>query len=92
VDIDARIAQVEEAVGKRLIVRSVRTPERDLRGWVEVRPSVVVIEYAEELPGYFWGYELLERLLEWVEEGGGSAWFYESNGRLIRVASREEGT
>jgi hypothetical protein len=85
VDIDARIAQVEEAVGKRLIVRSVATPEPEFRAWVEVRPSAVIIEYVEELPGYFWGFELLERLLEWVESGGGSAWFYEQESRFVRI-------
>lgn len=78
---------MERAIGKRLIVRSVTTPEPEFRGWVEVRPSTVVIEYVEELPGYFWGFELLERLLEWVEAGGGSAWFYEQDGRLVRVSA-----
>lgn len=84
-EIDARIAQVEAAVGRRLIVRTVRTPEPEFRGWVQVRPSAVVIEYVEELPGYFWGFELLERLLDWVETGGGTAWFYEQGGRLVSV-------
>lgn len=84
-DIDTRIAQVEQTIGKRLIVRSVTTPEPEFRGWVDVRPSTVVIEYVEELPGYFWGFELLERLLEWVEGGGRSAWFYEHDGSLLRI-------
>ena len=84
-DIDTRIAQVEDAIGKRLIVRSVTTPEPEFRGWVEVRPLAVVVEYVEELPGYFWGFELLEKLLRWVEAGGGSAWFYEQNGKLVRI-------
>ena len=47
-EIDARIAQVEAAVGRRLIVRTVRTPEPEFRGWVQVRPSAVIIEYVEE--------------------------------------------
>ncbi len=84
-ELDRRIAQVERTVGKRLIVRGVRTPEPELRGYVEVRPGSVLIEYCERLPGYFWEYELLETLLEWVEAGGGSAYFYEHRGGLIRV-------
>jgi len=95
VEIDARIEQVEAAMGRRLIVRTVRTPEPEFRGWVQVRPSAVIIEYVEELPGYFWGFELLERLLEWVESGGGTAWFYEQSGRLIAVpaqSNRSQGT
>jgi len=85
VEIDARIEQVEAAIGRRLIVRTVRTPEPEFRGWVQVRPSAVVIEYVEELPGYFWGFELLERLLDWVEAGGCTAWFYEQGGRLVSI-------
>lgn len=89
-NIDTRIAQVEEHVGKRLIVRSITTPEPQFRAWVEVRPSSVVIEYVEELPGYFWGFELLERILDWVEAGGDSAWFYEQDGRLVRIPAERE--
>ena len=57
-----------------------------------MRPSIVIIEYAEELPGYFWGFELLERLLQWVEGGGGSAWFYEHDGKLVRVPAKRDQT
>lgn len=80
-----RITAIEAALGKRLIVRAVHTPEPELRGYVEVRPGSVLIEYSEAEPGYFWGYELLERLLTWVEGGGGSTYFYEVGGRLVRV-------
>lgn len=90
-EIDERIAQVENVTGKRLVVRSIRTPEPEFRGWVQVRPSTVIVEYVEELPGYFWGFELLERLLDWVEGGGGSAWFYEQNRRLVRISADDEG-
>jgi len=90
VEIDARIAQVEAAVGRRLIVRTVRTPEPEFRGWVQVRPSAVVIEYVEELPGYFWGFELLEHLLDWVEAGGGTAWFYEQGGSLVSIPATSD--
>ena len=83
--IDARIAHVEEVVGKPLIVRAVVTPEPQFRGYVEVRADSIVIEYAEETPGYFWGYELLEELLDWVESGGDSAWFHLHDRRLIRI-------
>jgi len=85
VEIDRRIADIEARLGKRLIVREVRTPERTLRGRVEVRASTVLIDYCAELPGYFWGYELLEELLDWVEGEGRSACFYEHNGRLLRI-------
>lgn len=84
-DIDARIARVERALGKPVIARPVTTPEPQFRAWVEVRPGAVVIEYVEELPGYFWGYRLLERMLDWVEGGGASAWFYEHDRRLISI-------
>ncbi|MGD9494733.1 MAG: hypothetical protein AB7Y46_00355 [Armatimonadota bacterium] len=91
-EIDAHIARIEERLGKRLIVRAVRTPEPELRGYVEVRPHRVLIEYSEEQPGYFWAYELLERLLEWVEAGGGSSYFYDHAGRLLRVPADLDAT
>lgn len=84
-EIDRRIADIEAELGRRLIVREVRTPERTLRGRVEVRASTVLIEYCAELQGYFWGYELLEELLDWVESEARSACFYEHNGRLLRI-------
>lgn len=87
-EIDRRIEAIEATLGKRLIVREVCTPEPELRGYVEVRATTVLIEYCAALPGYFWGYELLETLLDWVEAGGASSWFYEHNGRLIRVPAR----
>lgn len=93
-ELDRRITQIEAALGKRLIVRGVHTPEPELRGYVEVRPGSVLIEYSEAQPGYFWGYETLERLLDWVEGDGGSAYFYEVEGRLVRVpasSARPEG-
>ncbi len=91
-NIDARIAQVEETIGKKLIVRSITTPEPQFRAWVEVRPSAVVVEYTEELPGYFWGFELLEELLQWIESGGDSAWFYEHDRKLIRIPADADRT
>ena len=74
--LDARIHQVQQRVGKPLLIRTVRTDEPDFRARVQVRASAVIIEYVEELPGYFWGYELLEELLDYVEDGGGSATFH----------------
>lgn len=72
-------------------MRTVKTPEPEFRAWVEVRPDSVVIDYVEELPGYFWGFELLERLLDWVESGGSSAWFYEQERRLLIVPAASPG-
>jgi len=88
-ELDRRITQIEATLGKRLIVRGVHTPEPELRGYVEVRPGSVLIEHSEAQPGYFWGYELLERLLDWVEGGGGAAYFYEVDGRLVRVPAAQ---
>ena len=74
--LDEHIRQVEERLGRPLVIRTVRVEDPDFRAQVRVGPSAVIIEYVEELPGFFWGYELLEELLEYVEQGGGSADFY----------------
>lgn len=77
--LDARIRQVERRLGRPLVIRAVRWDEPGLRARVRVGASAVIIEYVEELPGYFWGYELLEALLAHVECGGGSATFCEGD-------------
>ena len=84
-----RVKQLEERLGKRLIVRSVRTPEEGFRGRVEVGPSTVLIEYQEDVPGYFWGYELLEELLDYVEEGRPSAVIYEGGVQYVPASMAE---
>jgi len=81
--LERRVTEIEGRLGKRLLIRSIRTPEEAFRARVCVRASSVVIEYIEELPGYFWGYELLEELLDYVESGGPSAIFYEGGLRYL---------
>jgi len=58
-------------------MRPVCVEDADFRAQVRVRAGAVFIDYVEQLPGYFWGYDLLERLLQYLEDGGGSAVFYE---------------
>lgn len=77
--LDARIRQVEERLGRPLVIRTVRVEDPGFRAQVRVLGSAVIIEYVEELPGYFWGYELLEQLLDHLEAGGGSATFREGD-------------
>ncbi len=76
-NLEERIRRLEERLAKRLIIRSVRTPEQGFRGRVEIGAHSILIEYREDTPGYFWGYELLEELLEHVEQGRPSAIIYE---------------
>ena len=83
--LDERIRQVEARLGKRLTIRTVRLDDPDFRARVRVGAQMVVIEYVEELPGYFWGYELLEELLDYVDSGGISAVFDE--GGIRRLAA-----
>lgn len=86
-----RIKQLEARLGKRLIIRSVRTPEQGFRGRVEVGIRTVLIEYQEDVPGYFWGYELLEELLDYVEEGRPSAIIYEGGIQYVPASMAELG-
>ena len=81
--LDRRITELEARLGKRLLIRSIRTSAEGFRARVCVRAFSVVVEYVEELPGYFWGYELLEELLDYVEGGGPSAIFYEGGLRYL---------
>jgi hypothetical protein len=87
--LDERVKQVEAHVGKRLIIRSVRTPEEGFRGRVQVGVRSVLIEYREDTPGYFWGYELLEELLDHVEQGRPSAIIYEGGIQYVPTSLAE---
>jgi len=87
--LDERVRRLEERLGKRLIVRSVCTPEEGFQGRVEIGARTVLIEYREDTPGYFWGYELLEELLDYVEEGRPSAIIYEGGIQYVPTSLGE---
>ena len=88
-NLEERVRGLEARLGKRIIIRSVRTPEEEFRGRVKIGARAVLIEYQEDTPGYFWGYELLEELLDYVEEGGPSAVIYEGGIHYVPVSLAE---
>ncbi len=59
-----RIAALEKALGKRIIVRPLCCDEPLFRGRLTVRATHIVLEYHEREPGFFWGYDILHELLD----------------------------
>ncbi len=69
--LDRRLREVEEQIGKRIVLRPVRGPERNFRGRIASIPGAVVLEYRDETAGYFWDSDIIEELLDHLAAGGG---------------------
>jgi hypothetical protein len=86
--IDERLASLERRLGKRLLLRGVRTPDAAFRGRVAERAHCLVIEYRDDLPGFFWHYEIIEELLDRVERGERSFTVFEGGVSYAEGAAR----
>ena len=80
-----RIARIERALGKPVLTRGVRWPDKLLRGRIEERDSCILVEYRDSKAGYFWHYDILEELLALLEQGLRSVVLYDEETQ--RVAS-----
>ncbi|MGQ9730727.1 MAG: hypothetical protein ACUVX8_05570 [Candidatus Zipacnadales bacterium] len=70
-DIEARIQRLEAVTGKRIIVRPVRSRCQCFRGRLTEKAQYIVLEYRDDVPGYFWHHDILHELLDCIEEGRG---------------------
>jgi len=73
--LDRRVREVEALIGKPIILRSMRSPERNLRGRISSIPGAALLEYRDETAGYFWDCDIVRELLEHLAAGGGPAVF-----------------
>ncbi len=64
-----RIRLAEERVGRRIIVRGAKWPDPTLRGRVSQRAGAIVIEYRDDVAGYFWHFDIINELLDHVVQG-----------------------
>ena len=67
--IQRRIAAVERRIGRRIIVRGAKWPDPSLRGRVSERAGAIIIEYRDDVAGYFWHIDIISELLDHVEQG-----------------------
>ncbi len=63
------VQEVEEDIGHRIVLRSVRPPEREFRGRIVSRGGYLLLEYHDETAGYFWDHDIIRELLALVREG-----------------------
>ena len=77
--LDRRVQELGARLGKRILLRAVRTPERNFRGRIASIPGAVVLEYRDETAGYFWDCDIVHELLDHLAAGGGEiALFYDA--------------
>ncbi len=63
------VREVEGAIGQPIVLRAVRTPERELRGRIVSRTGYLLLEYRDDTPGYFWHHDVIRELLALVRQG-----------------------
>jgi hypothetical protein len=61
--------EVERALGKRVLVRGIRTPDEGLRGRLRSARGRMLIEYQVAEEGYFWHIPVIEELLNRAAAG-----------------------
>lgn len=95
--VEERVRRLEQATGKRVVLRGVKVPERAFRGRVSLQAGLIVLEYRDETAGYFWHYSILEELLGYAEAGQYDVVLYEkeagknhakSSTRILRRITR----
>ena len=64
-----RLAEVEAKLGKPILLRAVRLPEQNVRGRVTDKGSHVLLEYRDDVPGFFWDVDIVRELLEAARAG-----------------------
>ncbi len=64
-----RVEAAERQLQCPILLRGARWPDPTLRGHILRSQGVVVIEYRDDVAGYFWHYDIISELLDHVEEG-----------------------
>lgn len=63
-----RVEAAERRLGRRLVLRGACWPDPTLRGRVSRRAGAVVLEYRDDVVGFFWHYDIIGELLDHVEK------------------------
>jgi hypothetical protein len=69
--LDHRVHELEARLGRRIILRPTRGPDRNFRGRIALTPRAVLLEYRDETAGYFWDCDIIAELLDHLAAGGG---------------------
>ncbi len=64
-----RVEELEKQLGLPIILRPVHVPEPAFRGRITKRSDRIVLEYRDEVPGFFWHHDILRELFAHLEVG-----------------------
>ncbi len=67
--LESQVREVEQQIGKPIVLRGIKTPDRALRGRISSGPGYLLLEYRDETAGYFWDCDIMKELLELVRRG-----------------------
>ena len=73
--------QAEEAMGRRIVVRAIQSPDPTLIGRISERGGYLLVEYRDRTSGYFWDLDALRTVLEAARGGKKNVSIYE-DGRI----------
>lgn len=64
-----RLQRLERSTGRRVVLRGVHPVDATFRGKIACSPGLIIIEYRDDTAGYYWHYEIVEKLLSCAEAG-----------------------
>ena len=67
--LEQRLAELEQRLGRRIVLRPVHDPDIAWRGRLSWRGGWVLVEYQDPEPGYFWDRDLIHELLDCLQAG-----------------------
>ena len=67
--LESQVREVEQQIGKDIVLRGIKTPDRKFRGRISSGPGYLLLEYCDETAGYFWDCDIMKQLLELVRRG-----------------------
>ena len=76
-----RLEELERRLGRRVILRACRWPDPDLRGRIHSLPGAIVLEYRDDVAGFFWHYDIIAELITHAQAGVVEGEFRDSDRR-----------
>ena len=74
--------QAEDALGRRMVLRAIQSPDPGLVGRISERGGYLLVEYRDRTSGYFWDLDALRMVLDVARGGRKNVSIYE-DGRIV---------
>ena len=89
--LEEAVREVEEAIGKPIVLRAIHTPEQEVRGRISSQAGYLLLEYRDETAGYFWHHDIIRELLELVRQGCRDLVVYDWNMVVAPLVDKADG-